>query len=82
MLSSVNTHNSKELWSAIGNACGSNSRRCISDFGPPFDDMDAMNKFFASIASDPDYDRQHILSHVKSVMTDSNPTSLKLLNNI
>ena len=41
-----------------------------------------MKKFFACIAYDPDYDRQHILSHVKSVMTDSNPTSLKPFNNI
>jgi hypothetical protein len=29
-LSSVNTHSSKELWFAIGNACGRNSHRCIS----------------------------------------------------
>lgn len=58
----------------MDNACDCNIvvGACISDFCPPFDDMDAMNKFFASVASDTDCDRQHILSHVKSVTTDCN----------
>jgi hypothetical protein len=58
-----NTHNYKELWSAVGNACGCNSHRCISDFGPPFNYMDVINKFFFSIASHPDYKWQ-FLSHI------------------
>jgi hypothetical protein len=30
LLHPLDSHNSKELRSAVGNACGSNSRRCIS----------------------------------------------------
>jgi hypothetical protein len=40
-----------------------------------------MNKFFASIASDLNYDRQHVLSHLESIQTGSNQ-SLIFVNNI
>ena len=75
LLSSVNTHNTKELWSAVDSACGSSRHKSISDLGPPFNDLNAINGFFASIASDPDYDRQHVLSHIKPINNDFDQSS-------
>lgn len=64
-LSSVNTHNTKDLWSAVDRAGGNSTIRDISSYGPPFDNLDEMNGFFATIASDPNYDKQHVLSYIK-----------------
>jgi hypothetical protein len=65
-LLSVNTHDTKQLWSSISPCGSSNAVISVFDLGPPFDDMNAINKLFADVANDPDYDLQQILSHVKS----------------
>jgi hypothetical protein len=39
--------------------------KSVSDLGPPSDDINAMNRFFADVATDPDYDLKQILSRIK-----------------
>ena len=65
LLSKVNTHDTKELWSSTGHATSSKSARSVFDLGLRFDNINDMNPFFAKITLDPDYDLQNILSHVK-----------------
>jgi hypothetical protein len=45
----VNSHNTKELWSAVEIADGSSENGSISDLGSHFDDLDAMNCYFPQL---------------------------------
>ena len=55
LLLSVNTCDSKELWSSIGQL--SDVVKSVFDLGPPFDDINAVNHaFLCDVATDPDYD--------------------------
>ena len=65
LLSKVSTHDTKELWSSIGHRASNKSNRSVIDLGPPFHDIGNMNQYFAKVVTDPDYDLQRILSHVK-----------------
>jgi hypothetical protein len=64
-LSSVNTEDTKDLLSSIG--LTSNEVKSIFDLGPPFDDINATNPSFSSVATDPDYDLKQILTHIKPI---------------
>jgi hypothetical protein len=44
LLSLVNTHYTKELWSSIGHSGSSIVVKSVVDLGPPFDDINAMKK--------------------------------------
>jgi hypothetical protein len=46
LLSSVNTHDTQELWSSIGHSGSHNVVKSVVDLGPLLDDMNAMNPFF------------------------------------
>ena len=46
-------------------SAGNKSSTNIIDFGPPFDDLKAVNKYFASVATDPAYDKQVVLDFVR-----------------
>ena len=67
LLASVNSHNTRDLWQSVtSNRNGRNSHN-IAAFGPPFDDPNAINNFFANIATDPNYDSQAVQAHTRSV---------------
>jgi hypothetical protein len=54
LLSSVNTQDTKKLWSSIGHSGSNNVVKSVFDLGPPFVDINAMNQFFADVATDLD----------------------------
>ena len=56
-LSNVNTHCTRDLWRAASTSKNRRDDRDIASFGPSFDNANAINKFFADIATDPNYDR-------------------------
>jgi hypothetical protein len=64
-LSSVNTHDTKELWLFIGHSGSHNVVKSVFDIGPPFDYINAMNQLFVDVATDPDYDLKQILSNIE-----------------
>jgi hypothetical protein len=65
LLSPVDTHGTKELCSSTGRSRSNNVVKSVFNLGPSFDDINAMNQFFAYVAIDPDFDLKQILSHIK-----------------
>ena len=66
-LSNVNSHNTKDLWRAVSTSRNCQNNHNIASLGPPFDNANDINQFFADIATDPVYDRQAIQAHIRPV---------------
>ena len=64
-LSNVNTHCTRDLWRAVSTSRNRRDDRDLASLGSPFDDANAINQFFADIATDPNYDRQAVLAHIR-----------------
>jgi hypothetical protein len=57
LLATLSTKDTKKLWLAVNKASGKTTGKHITEFGSPFGDLTALNKHFASIANDRNYDR-------------------------
>ena len=67
LLASVNTHNTRDLWQAVNRKRNCCNYHDLATLGPPFDDPNAINNFFANTATNPNYDRQAVQAHTRSV---------------
>jgi hypothetical protein len=67
LLASVNTHNTRDLWQSVTSNRNCSNSHDLAAFGPPFDDPNAINNFFANIAMDPNYNSQAVQAHIRSV---------------
>jgi hypothetical protein len=70
MLTNINSRDIKKLWSAVNGARNCQAQQYISQLGPPFDDANAINQHFASVATDQTYDRSKIADLVEACDSD------------
>ena len=68
-LSNVKYTDTRKLWNKVRPTLGANSRAVTlgDKYGPQFDDLDAVNTHFASIATDPQYNIEEINSIIESI---------------
>ena len=59
------TRCTRDLWRTVSTSRNCHDDRNLASLGPPFDDANAINKFFADIATDPCYDQQAVLAHIR-----------------
>ena len=64
LLTKARSQDTRKLWQAVNETRNQGTRQ-LDELGPPFDDSDAINRYFAAIATDPAYDRQQIDDFIK-----------------
>jgi len=64
LLRNTSAQDTRDLWAAVNNF-KSTGYSNLSELGHPFNDCDAINKFFADIACDPTYNRENVMSFIR-----------------
>ena len=74
-LSNVSCKDTKTLWASVHSASGrSKYRQSIAErLGPPFNDVNAINNHFTTIATDPDYDIERVNEMIQTVPNNDLP---------
>ena len=74
-LSNVSYKDTKALWASVHSASGcSKYRQSIAErLGPPFNDANAINNHFTTIATDPDYDIECVNEMIQTVPNNDLP---------
>ena len=64
-LSKVNSSNTRELWNKVNSIRTSRGHVNLSTYGPPFDDLEALNKYFADVGTDNNYDKEAVINFIQ-----------------